>query len=244
VKFYNWKPGVLFNAMIHPLVNYPISGVIWYQGENNVGANALYSDLFKGLITDWRDQWHEPELPFLFVQLASYLKQQDQPINSDWALLREAQADALELPNTAMAVTIDIGDAADIHPRNKADVGERLWRAAQHIVLNEDVSYSGPTFKEAEKQVVAGKNVMAVSYQNIDGGLKIKGSELLGFAIAGADGKFVNAQARIEGDKIIVSSPKVLQPQSLRYAWADNTPANLYNSANLPAVPFRYLINK
>ncbi|KXI28002.1 hypothetical protein AX660_19775 [Paraglaciecola hydrolytica] len=240
VKFYNWKSGVLFNAMIHPVINYPISGVIWYQGENNVGANTLYSDLFKGLINDWRVQWQEPALPFLFVQLASYLKQQDQPINSDWALLREAQASALTLPNTGMAVTIDIGDADDIHPRNKADVGERLWRAAQHIVLNEDIPYSGPSIKNVEAKIVAGKNVLVVAYEHVHGGLNIKGDELRGFAIAGSNGKFVNAQAVIAGDTVIVSSAKVKQPQSLRYAWADNSPANLYNSANLPAVPFRY----
>lgn len=240
VKFYNWKPGVLFNAMIHPLVNYSISGVIWYQGENNVGANALYAELFKGLINDWRSQWQEPELPFLFVQLASYLKQQAQPVNSDWALLREAQASALTLKNTGMAVTIDIGDADDIHPRNKTDVGERLWRAAQHIVFNEDILYSGPTYKQVEAKNLDGKNVLVVSYEHINGGLKFKGSELLGFAIAGADGKFVNAQASIEGDKVIVSSVRVKQPKSLRYAWADNSPANLYNAASLPALPFRY----
>ena len=240
VKFYNWKPGVLFNAMIHPLINYPITGVIWYQGENNVGANALYSDLFKGLINDWRAQWQQPDMPFLFVQLASYLKQKEQPSNSDWALLREAQASALTLPNTGMAVTIDIGDADDIHPRNKADVGERLWRAAQHIVLNEDVPYSGPTLLHAQPKVVAGKNVLVLSYEHIADGLSSKGQDLRGFAIAGTEGKFVNAQARIEGDQVIVSAAKVKQPHYVRYGWADNSPANLYNSANLPAVPFTY----
>ena len=244
VKFYNWKPGVLFNAMIHPLINYPVTGVIWYQGENNVGANALYSELFKGLINDWRAQWQQPDMPFLFVQLASYLKQKDQPSNSDWALLREAQASALELPNTGMAVTIDRGNADDIHPRNNADVGERLWRAAQHIVLNDDVPYSGPTLLHVEQKVVAGKNVLVLSYQHIADGLKVKGQDLVGFAISGADGKFVNAQTSIDGNTVIVSSAKVKQPQSVRYAWADNSPANLYNSANLPAVPFRYSLGE
>ena len=244
VKFYNWKPGVLFNAMIHPLINYPITGVIWYQGENNVGANALYSDLFKGLINDWRAQWQQPDMPFLFVQLASYLKQKEQPSNSDWALLREAQSSALTLPKTGMAVTIDIGDADDIHPRNKADVGERLWRAAQHIVLNEDVPYSGPTFLDAEQKVVAGKNVLVLSYEHIADGLSSKGQDLLGFAIAGTEGKFVNAQARIEGDQVIVSAAKIKQPHYVRYGWADNSPANLYNSANLPAVPFTYRLTE
>jgi sialate O-acetylesterase len=242
VKFYNWKPGVLFNAMIHPLLNYPIAGVIWYQGENNVGVNALYSELFKGLINDWRAQWQQPDMPFLFVQLASFLKQQDQPVNSDWALLREAQASALELPNTGMAVTIDIGDANDIHPRNKADVGERLWRAAQHIVLNEDVPYSGPSLEMVKAKNLAGKNVLVLSYQHIDGGLTVAGDNLLGFAIAGSDGKFVNADAKIEGDTVIVSAGKVKQPVSVRYAWADNSPANLYNAAHLPALPFRFTL--
>ena len=244
VKFYNWKPGVLFNAMIHPLINYPIAGVIWYQGENNVGANALYSDLFKGLINDWRAQWQQPDMPFLFVQLASYLKQKEQPSNSDWALLREAQTSALTLPKTGMAVTIDIGDADDIHPRNKADVGERLWRAAQHIVLNEDVPYSGPTLNHVEQKVVAGKNVLVLSYEHIADGLSSKGQDLRGFAIAGPEGKFVNAQARIEGDQVIVSAAKIKQPHYVRYGWADNSPANLYNSANLPAVPFTYRLTE
>jgi sialate O-acetylesterase len=242
VKSYKWKPGVLYNAMIHPLVNFPISGVIWYQGENNVGTHALYSELFKTLITDWRKQWHEPELPFLFVQVASYLKQKDQATDSDWALLREAQACALTLPNTGMAVTIDIGDADDIHPRNKTDVGERLWRVAQHVVLKEPVCYSGPSIAKAEAKLIAGKNVLVVSYHHVDGGLQVKGRELLGFALAGADGKFVNAQAQIEGDTIIVSSPTVKQAKMLRYAWADNSPANIYNITGLPAVPFRYTL--
>ena len=228
--------------MIHPLVNFPISGVIWYQGENNVGTQALYGELFKTLITDWRKQWQEPELPFLFVQLASYLKQKDQATNSDWALLREAQASALMLPNTGMAVTIDIGDADDIHPRNKSDVGERLWRLAQHLVLKEPVCYSGPCLAKVEARLVAGKNVLVVSYHHVDGGLKVQGKALLGFALAGADGKFVNAHALIDGDSIIVSSPKVKQAKMLRYAWADNSPANVYNSAGLPAVPFRYTL--
>lgn len=240
VKFYNWKPSVLFNAMIHPLVNYPIAGVIWYQGENNVGANALYSKLFKGLINDWRAQWHQPDMPFLFVQLASYLKQKEQPVNSDWALLREAQASALDLPNTGMAVTIDIGNADDIHPRNKADVGERLWRAAQYIVLNEDIPYAGPSLKLVEQQTLSGKNVLVLSYQDIADGLRVKGNELLGFAIAGKDGKFVNAQARIEDNTVIVSAAQIKHPTSVRYAWADNSPANLYNSMDLPALPFRH----
>jgi sialate O-acetylesterase len=242
VKSYKWKPGVLYNAMIHPLVNFPISGVIWYQGENNVGTHALYNELFKTLITDWRAQWHEPELPFLFVQLASHLKQKSQANRSDWALLREAQACALTLPNTGMAVTIDIGDADDIHPRNKADVGERLWRVAQHVVLKEPVSYSGPSLTKVEAKLVAGKNVLVLSYRHIDGGLKVKGQALLGFALASTDGQFFNAQAQIDGDTIIVSSPKVKQPNMLRYAWADNSPANLYNSAGLPAVPTRYTL--
>ena len=241
---YKWKPGVCFNAMINPLIHFPIGGVLWYQGENNVAAHALYTELFKGLINDWRARWQAPELPFLFVQLASYLKQQAQPRNSDWALLREAQASALSLPNTAMAVTIDLGDAQDIHPRNKAPVGERLCHAARHLVLNQNVPYCGPVLTHLRAKNIQGKNVLEVAYQHIDGGLTIKGNTLLGFAIAGADGKFVNAQAQLEGDKVIVSSTKVKQPLSLRYAWADNSPANLYNKAGLPAVPFRCTVGQ
>ena len=241
-KSFKWKPGVCFNAMIHPLIQFPICGVLWYQGENNVAAHALYAELFKGLINDWRAHWQAPELPFLFVQLASYRKQRAQPVNSDWALLREAQASALVLPNTAMAVTIDIGDEHDIHPRNKADVANRLFQAALHIVLQQNVPYSGPVFTHITSKISQGNNVLEVAYQHIDGGLKIKGDTLLGFAIAGADGKFVNAQAQIEGDKVIVSSSKVKQPLLLRYAWADNSTANLYNQEGLPAVPFRFTL--
>lgn len=238
---YKWKPGVLFNGMIHPLIHFPINGVIWYQGENNVGANAIYSDLFKALIKDWRAQWQTPDLPFLFVQLASYLQQKNHVQNSDWARLREAQASALTLPYTGMAVTIDIGDANDIHPRNKAEVGERLWRIAQHMVLQENVSYSGPVMQQVQPQKIAGKNVLVVSYKHIDGGLQVKGDQLAGFAIASTDGKFVHAQATIRDNKVIVSAPKIKQPVSLRYGWADNSPANLYNLAGLPALPFCYI---
>ncbi|MDP5039810.1 MAG: sialate O-acetylesterase, partial [Paraglaciecola sp.] len=238
---YKWKPGVLFNGMIHPLIHFPINGVIWYQGENNVGANAIYSDLFKALIKDWRAQWQTPDLPFLFVQLASYLPQKNHVQNSDWARLREAQASALTLPYTGMAVTIDIGDANDIHPRNKAEVGERLWRIAQHMVLQENVSYSGPVMQQVQPQKIAGKNVLVVSYKHIDGGLQVKGDQLAGFAIASTDGKFVHAQATIRDNKVIVSAPKIKQPVSLRYGWADNSPANLYNLAGLPALPFSYI---
>lgn len=240
VKHYNWKTGVLYNAMINPLLRFPISGVIWYQGENNVGQDLVYTNLFKDMISHWRKGWEEPDMPFLFVQLASYLQPQEQPKESDWAELREAQASALELPHTAMAVTIDIGEADNIHPKNKKDVGYRLWQAARHVVFNEDVPYSGPTFKEINAVKINGKNALKINYTHIDEGLKIKGEQLLGFAIAGADGKFVNAQATIDGNTVIVSSPKVKQPVSVRYAWADYSPANLYNSADLPAVPFRH----
>jgi sialate O-acetylesterase len=153
VRMYNWQPGVLFNSMIHPLTAYPIQGVIWYQGENNVGTAALYADLFKGLIQDWRKQWQSPDLPFLFVQLASYMQPKAQPTQSAWAELREAQASALTLNNTAMAVALDIGDANDIHPRNKASVGQRLWLAAQHLVLQQTTPYSGPTLQSLTTEI-------------------------------------------------------------------------------------------
>ncbi|NCP63219.1 MAG: sialate O-acetylesterase [Paraglaciecola sp.] len=239
VSMYNWQPGVLFNGMINPLTAFPIQGVIWYQGENNVGAAALYADLFKGLISDWRKQWQTPNLPFLFVQLASYMQPKSQPTQSAWAELREAQASALTLPNTAMVVALDVGDAEDIHPRDKASVGQRLWLAAQHLVLQQNTPYSGPVLDSYSTELTSKGAQMRLSFSHVYQGLKVKGESLLGFAMAGQDGKFFNAEASIIGNEVVVSSASVAQPKALRYGWADNSPANLYNSADLPAAPFR-----
>lgn len=235
VRHYEWKPGVLFNAMINPIAGYSLKGFIWYQGESNVDRAEDYHRLFESMITSWRTRWFQGNPPFLYVQLASYLQRKTTPSESDWAELREAQAKTLSLPKTGMAVTIDIGDADDIHPRNKQDVGKRLWLAAKAVAYGDDVVYSGPMFKNMGTQ----GNKLVLTFDHLGGGLMTKGEEPLGFEVAGADGVFYNADARISKNKILVQAKEVSSPVAVRYAWADNPPANLYNRSGLPAVPFR-----
>ena len=230
------RPTVLYNGMIKPLLPYGIRGAIWYQGESNAGRAMQYRKLFKTLINDWREVWGQGDFPFLFVQLANFMPTQSEPSDEPWAHLREAQTMALELPNTGMAVTIDIGDAIDIHPTNKQDVGKRLALNALAKVYGKDIPYSGPMYKSME---VEGSKIR-LKFSNTDAGLKIKGSKnLKGFAIAGIDKKFVWAEAKIEGEEVIVSNFKITNPVAVRYAWANNPICNLYNGADLPASPFR-----
>ncbi|QDT66060.1 sialate O-acetylesterase [Calycomorphotria hydatis] len=229
------RPAVLYNGMIHPLIPFPIKGAIWYQGESNAGRAAQYRTLFPAMIKDWRQLWGE-DFPFLFVQLANFRQRSDNPYDSQWAELREAQSMTLSLPNTGMAVTIDIGEANDIHPRNKQDVGKRLALAARKVAYGEDdIVYSGPTYKSME---VRGNEVV-LSFDNVGGGLVAEGGKLEGFAIAPVDGPFVWADAKIEGNTVVVSSPQVAEPSAVRYGWAENPPAPLYNTEGLPASPFR-----
>jgi sialate O-acetylesterase len=236
--FIQWQPVGLFNGEIAPLLNYSIKGVIWYQGEANTKNPANYQQLFSTLIADWRQKWNQGDFPFLYVQLAAFMAVKDQPSESSWAELREAQLKTLSVPNTAMAVTIDIGEAADIHPLNKLDVGKRLALAAENIAYGEkDVVYSGPIYKS----MTTDGNKIILTFTDVDGGLVAKGcSELKQFAIAGPDKKFVWANAKIDGDKIIVWNDEIANPVAVRYAWADNPEgANLYNKQGLPASPFR-----
>ena len=235
--FVRWKPVGLYNAMIAPLKNYPIRGVLWYQGESNVKKPSEYAALMETLIANWREQWHQEKLPFLLVQLPNYLEPNSNPVESNWAELRQQQANTLKIPNTAMAVTIDLGEWNDIHPLNKYDVGKRLSLQARKWVYNEkNIIASGPLFKSLEQK----ENKLILSFSDVGTGLMAKkGNTLKGFAIAGSDGKFVWAKAVIQGDKIIVSSDVVAKPVKVRYAWADNPDgANLYNKENLPAAPF------
>jgi sialate O-acetylesterase len=229
-------PSFLYNAMIYPLIPYSIQGAIWYQGESNAGRAYQYRSLFSSMITDWRESWNQGEFPFLFVQLANFMQVKPEPVDDNWAELREAQTMALSLPNTGMAVTIDIGEADDIHPKNKQDVGKRLALNARKIVYGEKVPHSGPIYKSMKIK----NDKIILDFDFVYRGLKTKGDEKLnGFAIAGADGKFYWADAEIQGDQVVVSSPKVANPIAVRYAWSSNPVCNLYNSAGLPASPFR-----
>lgn len=232
---YEHSPGFLYNAMIHPLVGYSIKGAIWYQGESNADMHKYYHELFSTMITSWRDAWNN-EFPFLFVQLAAWLPRHDEPTDSDWARLREAQTQTLALPNTAMAVTIDIGDAEDIHPRNKKDVGSRLWQAAQKVVFDEDVIHSGPMYRSHE---TVGSSI-EITFDFAENGWENRGADQIeGFAIAGSDSVFHWAKAEIDKNKIRVYSDDVPNPIAVRYAWADNPKVSLFNREGLPVVPFR-----
>jgi len=235
----NQLPTLLYNAMIHPVLNYPITGFIWYQGEANASdpETALaYADQFQSLITRWRQQWGRESAPFLFVSLASFLPELQHPEESDWAILRESQASALTLPNVGQAITLDIGDADDIHPRNKQDVGYRLSLWARHLVYQEDLVYSGPLY--SDHWIEMGE--FHIRFDHVGGGLIARGDSLKGFALAGPDGQFIWANAHIQDDTVIVSHPDIPNPTAVRYAWADNpSSANLMNAEGLPAASFR-----
>jgi len=230
-------PTFLFNAMIHPLLKYSIRGAIWYQGESNADRAYQYRTLFSLMINDWRTLWNQHDFPFLFVQLANYKAAVPDPGASDWAELREAQLMALKLKNTGMAVAIDLGDADDIHPKNKQDVGTRLTLVARNIAYGENIVYSGPLYERMKKE----KNRIRLFFKHTGSGLLVKnGDSLKGFAIAAKDRKFVWAKAVIEGNTVVIWNDQVEKPEAVRYAWADNPAGcNLYNKEGLPASPFR-----
>jgi sialate O-acetylesterase len=229
------RPAVLYNAMIAPIIPYGIAGAIWYQGESNAGRAYEYRNLFPTMIADWRKNWGQGDFPFLFVQLANFMARKPDPGDSSWAELREAQSMTLKLPKAGQAVIIDIGEANDIHPKNKQDVGHRLALAAEAIAYGKKIEYSGPMY---ESKTIDG-NKVRLKLTHVGGGLVAKGDKLTGFSIAGEDKKFVWADARIDGDAVVVSSDKVAAPAAVRYAWADNPECNLYNKEGLPASPFR-----
>jgi len=230
------SPAGLYNAMIAPLLPYGIAGAIWYQGEANAGRAYQYRKLFPAMIKNWRVDWGQGNFPFGFVQLANFMAVKPEPTASAWAELREAQLKALALPNTGMAVIIDIGEAKDIHPKNKQDVGKRLVLWALAKTYGKNLVYSGPIYRSME---VEGDKVV-LGFSHTGGGLVAEGGgQLKGFAVAGADKKFVWADAKIEGDTVVVGSDKVSEPVAVRYAWADNPVCNLYNKEGLPASPFR-----
>ncbi len=227
---------VLFNGMINGLIPYPIKGAIWYQGESNAGNAWAYRERFATMIKDWRARWGEGDFPFLWVQLANFMKPLDEPNDTNWAVVRDSQNATLELPNTATAVIIDIGEENDIHPRNKVDVGRRLALGAYKVAYGENLVYCGPTYAG---MAVEGDSIR-VRFDNVGGGLVAKDGDLRRFAIAGADKKFVWATARIDGSTVVVHADGVADPVAVRYAWEDNPAGcNLYNAEGIPASPFR-----
>ncbi len=230
------RPTVLFNGMINPLLPYGMRGIIWSQGASNADRSYQYRELFKTMIKDWRRAWGQGDFPFLFTQFANYMKEEFQPVENTWAELREAQTMTLKLPNTGMAVTIDIGEAKDIHPKNKQDVGKRLALNALATVYGKEIPYSGPLYKSMKIE----ENKIHLQFTNMDKGLRIKGgNKLKEFAIADKDKKFVWAEAKIVGDEVVVSNAQIKNPVAVRYGWIANPQCNLYNGADLPASPFR-----
>ncbi|MFT3773444.1 MAG: sialate O-acetylesterase [Minicystis sp.] len=233
---HNYYPSNLYNGMLAPLAPYAVRGFIWYQGEGNRDRAAQYRKLFPALIRDFRQLWGGQALPFLFVQLPSYGETPPEPAESDNAELREAQRMALAVPGTAMAVALDLGDPKDVHPRNKKDVAHRLALLARARVYGEDIESSGPMY---ESMSVEG-SVIRLRFSHLGGGLVAQGGgPLVGFAISGPDGRFAWAEARIDGDSVVVSRPGLGEPRAVRYAWGNSPRANLFNAAGLPASPFR-----
>ena len=240
-------PTVLYNGMIAPLIPYALKGAIWYQGESNTGDPIQYRTLFPAMIGDWRIRWGEGNFPFLLVQLAPFMGIAHTPEDTGWALLREAQRQTtLTVPNTAEAVITDAGDSGNIHPTRKEPVGQRLALAARALVYHQKVEYSGPQF--ASMTVDGGKAILHFTHAkglhtaamlDGDGQTVAPAGSLTGFTVAGPNRKYVNADAIIQGNMVVVSSPEVSQPAAVRYGWANYPLVNLYNSAGLPASPFQ-----
>ena len=226
-----WMPGGLYNGMIAPLVPYPIKGAIWYQGESNASPQAahVYGAAFQAMIRDWRRAWGVGDFPFFYVQLANY------KANPFWPEVREAQRQTLQLTNTGMAVTIDVGNPNDIHPKNKQDVGLRLALAARSVAYGEKLTYSGPLYRQVSRE----GSSLRVWFDQAGTGLVAKDGALKGFEVAGANGTFVPADAKLDGNSVIVTNATVAAPLHVRYAWADNPDSNFYNAEGLPASPFR-----
>jgi sialate O-acetylesterase len=234
----NQRPANLFHARVGPVLPYAIRGAIWYQGETNAGRAYQYREMFPLMISSWREAWGQGDFPFYFVQLADFMAEKPEPGESGWAELREAQTMTQDrLPNTGQAVIIDIGEGADIHPGNKLEVGRRLARWALAKNYGKNLVNASPRYDSMEKE----GNKIIVKFKDVAGGLRtIDDNRVQGFAIAGADKKWVWADAKIlDKDRVEVSSDKVAEPVAVRYAWADNPVCNLYNMSLLPATPFR-----
>lgn len=228
----------LYHGRIEPIMPFAIRGVIWYQGESNAGRARQYRELFPLLIQTWREDWGQGDFPFYWVQLANFEAQRPEPSDSGWAELREAQTMTLDrLPNTGQAVIIDLGEAADVHPRDKVDVAKRLVRWALARDYGRHIPYKSPRYDSMEQQ----EGAIVVHFKDVEGGLRtVNSQQLQGFAIAGTDHKWVWADAKVVGtDQVQVRSDMVAAPVAVRYAWADNPACNLYNTAGLPVTPFR-----
>ncbi len=231
-------PSNLFNGKIHPIIGYTIRGAVWYQGENSAGRGFahLYETQLRTLVADWRQRWGQGDFPFAWVQLPNFRSPQAKPCEtSGWVLVQDGMRKALDIPNSGMAVTIDLGEEHDIHPRNKQDVGSRLAQWALASVYGKDLIAMGPVFRSATKE----ENRLILTFDHTGSGLRFRGDSPKGFAIAGPDKKFEWANVRIEGDKVIVWHDAIPEPASVRYAWASNPQVSLCNSADLPASPFR-----
>jgi sialate O-acetylesterase len=229
-------PSALYNGMIAPVLPFAIKGVIWYQGESNAGQADRYAELFPLMIKNWRHDWKQVDFPFLFVQLAPFMAKVKEPVDTDWARLREAQLlTSLKVPYAAMAVITDVGDEGDIHPPKKEPVGQRLALAALALAYGRKIEYSGPVY---QCMTVAG-NKAVLQFTHAEGGLVARDGPLTGFTIAGEDRKFHNAQAEIQGDKVSVCCAAVAKPVAVRFGWANYPVVNLWNKAGLPASPFR-----
>jgi sialate O-acetylesterase len=237
------SPTGLYNTMVAPVINYAIKGFLWYQGETNAGQPKEYAKLLPALISDWRAKWGLGNIPFLYAQLPNYMEVDYSPVESDWAQMRQSQLKALELTNTGMAVAIDAGEWNDIHPLNKKEIGERLALWTEHLAYGDNqIVYAGPLVKSANLKA----NQVILRFDHVGKGLvTIDKLPLYHFAIAGADKKYVWAQAKIEGDSVIVWNDSITEPRAVRYAWADNPRgANLYNIDGLPASPFEVIIKR
>ncbi|MDQ0782502.1 sialate O-acetylesterase [Chryseobacterium sp. W4I1] len=231
--FIRWKPVGLYNAMINPLINYKIKGFIWYQGESNTGKSKEYEDLLSTMISDWRSKWNKSDLPFFIVQLANFMEKKDVPVESNWAELREQQRQvSLNVPYTGLAVTIDLGEWNDIHPLNKKTVGDRLALQALKIGDGKKIIADGPVYQSMKIQ----GNKIILSFK--PGTDDLVQGNLKGFAIKQKDGNYQWANAKTEGNKVIVWDDQVKSPVAVRYDWADNPDGNLKNKSGLPASPF------
>ncbi len=232
---FNYKPVGLYNGMIYPLRKYSIRGALWYQGESNTDDPYGYKELFEEVISDWRATWSLGSFPFYYVQLANFCLWRKEPVNSNWAILRDEQRRAMKILNTGMVVTIDIGEYNDLHPKDKKTVGQRLARWVRRDIFGETVETCGPMFDHAERE----GSSLRLFFNHVGSGLMVKGEKLDGFMLSSLDGIYQPAQATIDANTILVAHPGITEPAFVRYAWSDNPEgANLYNKEGLPASPF------